>query len=722
MEIDKSKRSFFPVSILLAACLIMAVASRAQSPTPSPSSSPEEDSTGISIISSAEIGYRFLDVNGDHEKYRSDLNYRAGVRLFDSSFLIRDNTSGDKMFDTLSVTASGWGSDPTGSFRLNMDRTGLYKFDSNIRRVRYYNNLKNHAVNWSQTFPNFSEHYLNTLNHFGDFDLTIFPERDLRFRVGYSFNNTDGPGFNPIRFQSDEYAVDSVVKTQSHEFRGGVEGKLLGFNLGFNYGHRNFRDRTHFFEDTLNPGNNPATTTSYVDLSSRQFRNKGTIDYGHFYFQRTFGKVFDVSGRFVYSESRSDVQETDLLIGRVSLTGNRISPDEVSVPAEIKRPQTRADIGATYRITHDFRISNTFTFDQFNIGGANTFFERVVTNFAAGGTSTSITNSYNFRTTRYRRFANLFEGDYQFGNRASINLGYRFTHRDVGLNGGGFNLVNNTPSTFEPEEQSNTTNSFIMGGKYKLTDDWAFFGDMEWGSADNVFTRLANNDFINYRLRAIGHVKQFGFNLSFISKDNDSPGRSTAIGAVAPFDTTFNSKTRIFASSVDWTPRPDLAFSGGYTYTHLTSRGDIIVPVGTPYLPSTQFLQGISEYFARDSYFYFDVSARPFRRVSIYAAYRVDDDGGQGDRMTTRPQDFIYSYPMTYHQPEIKISYRINNHIDWNVGYQYYSYSETPYFNPFSAVTYPTYAFRQIYQAQNYTAHMPYTSIRIYWGRRAEDR
>ena len=36
-----------------------------------------------------EFGYRGLRVGGDLNKYRSDLNYKAGPRVFDSSFLMR---------------------------------------------------------------------------------------------------------------------------------------------------------------------------------------------------------------------------------------------------------------------------------------------------------------------------------------------------------------------------------------------------------------------------------------------------------------------------------------------------------------------------------------------------------------------------------------------------------------------------------------------------------
>ena len=116
----------------------------------------------------------------------------------------------------------------------------------------------------------------------------------------------------------------------------------------------------------------------------------------------------------------------------------------------------------------------------------------------------------------------------------------------------------------------------------------------------------------------------------------------------------------------------------------------------------------------KDSYFFFDVTARPLKRVALYASYRIDRDPGQGNRVEANPQDFITSYPIRLQMPEIRLAIKLRHNIDWNLGYQYYSYVEFPKFSPF--------VIGQVYPAQNYTAHMPYTSLRIYFGQKSEDR
>ena len=141
-----------------------------------------------------------------------------------------------------------------------------------------------------------------------------------------------------------------------------------------------------------------------------------------------------------------------------------------------------------------------------------------------------------------------------------------------------------------------------------------------------------------------------------------------------------------------------LQFSSGYTYMHYTSDTPIIVPV------SGVSRLGFSEYFMRDHYGYFDVSAKPIKRMSLYASYRISRDKGQEGRFSTRPEIIYGGYPMQFQSPEFRVAFRITRNVDWNIGYQYYNYrdSEVP--------------------LQNYRAHLPYTSLKIYFGGGAADR
>jgi hypothetical protein len=108
----------------------------------------------------------------------------------------------------------------------------------------------------------------------------------------------------------------------------------------------------------------------------------------------------------------------------------------------------------------------------------------------------------------------------------------------------------------------------------------------------------------------------------------------------------------------------------------------------------------------RNYFFYIDMVAELFPRVTLYASYRLNQDGGQGTRRADpagTPGTLINSYPMSFQSPEGRLAIKINRHLDWSLGYQYYNYDESPLVGP---------------RPQNYHAHLPYMSLRVYFGRK----
>ena len=104
-----------------------------------------------------EFGYRGRQVDGDLNKFESDLNYKAGPRLFDSSFYMRSKDGDGGLFDTLLVTSTGWGADPQGNIRVSVEKPKWYRFDGTYRRFKYFRFLNSFAnPNWVFSPANFS--------------------------------------------------------------------------------------------------------------------------------------------------------------------------------------------------------------------------------------------------------------------------------------------------------------------------------------------------------------------------------------------------------------------------------------------------------------------------------------------------------------------------------------------------------------------------------------
>ncbi len=663
---------------------------QAQTPTPSPTT-PSEPVTfmGYSVTSSFEFGVRGVSVNGNDNKYRSDFNYRPGFRMFDSSFLLENKEKKSKFVDSFLVTSSGWNADPSGFTRVRVEKVGLYRFDSNVRQVVYFNNLNNHARNG---------HTADTRRNFGDFDLTVYPNGDkFRLRFGGSFNKTTGTGSITSRAYSDEFPIASKVDNGSADYRAGIDGKLLGFNLNLSYGFRRFRDDTFYSLLAPYPGYNTTNSASYATFE-RTYPIRGITQFGLFSAQRTFAKKLDFTARVIYSNTTRQFGFLEQITGRDS-SNNIVDLDRFNISGDSKRPQTRVDLGITYAVTNKFRISDSFTFDTFDISGDNRFAEALYTRTAAGGARNPVfTNTQNDRVTSLRRFVNTIEADYQFSDRFGFNIGYRYTKRRIELTGFTQTLPPATTPTITliNEEEHNQTNTLIAGFKAKPMKNWVIFADVEHGEADNAFTRLGNYNFTNLRVRSRWSFNRFAINLSGISKDNENPSVSTAPpGSYPSGNFNANTKSRVFSAYLDWTPDPRLSFSGGYTYQRLTSETDIVINTGT-------LVRGFSRFYMRDHYAFFNVTAQPFKRVSFYAGYNHNKDLGQGNRVTALPI-LTTSYPFRLFTVESRLAMRLTRNIEWNIGYQYIGYNER--IQPLS-----------VGGPQDYHANLPYTSLRIYFG------
>lgn len=700
----KNIRASITTSLLgLALLSAQALAQTKPTPTPTPKkedaapSQPASAAEGVragdyTIISSIELGVRGTSVDGNADKYRSDLNYQPGFRLFDSSFLVRADEGKGSLFDTLLINSSGWNADPSGYVRLNVEQSHWYRFDANIRRNNYDNRLRNLAL---------GEHTSQNKHKFGDFDLRLLPHnRAARFNLGYSLDRNSGLGFTTYDIRNDEYPVLERVKTRADEYRVGGEFRVGGLDLGFLQGVRAFKDDSTTFSNG-NPGNN-LTNTAVLLTHLRDEPTRGRIWFTRASVHTLIDKKVDITARYTYTKSRSRYAISETTTGRNS-SNNTFNPDRIAFPGEAVRPNQLADFGITWLATDRLRISETFRYNTFRNDG-DFVFNELVNLFRTNGTllSSATTIIPISRTLDYRRYHNQIEADYQFGSRLSVHFGHRFAHRHIDELKLG-NTSGTLGAAFREEEAFDfDTNSFFGGFKAKPVKMWSIYFDAERGDANDVFTRVDNFRTLNFRVRnRIAPSPKLSMNLSFISRDNSNPGETvidnTLVGPLKATNFDVKIDSRLFTGSVDWVPDPRYSFSAGYTHTNLKSDASILFFAGLPTPNPAQ--AGRSQFYMRDNFFFVNTNVELFKRVSAYAAYRLHRDTAQGDRASNPTQGlFVGGIPLTFQTPEVRLIFKLNRRVDWNVGYQYFDYNE------------------RLTNSQDYRAHLPYTSLRIYFG------
>ena len=718
------------LTLVLMAALGLAVAQQ-PAPSPSPQKSDSSDTPAeagenagdYTVISSVEFGYRGLRVDGDLNKYQSDLNYKAGPRLFDSSFLLRSTDSKGGLFETFLVTSTGWGADPQGNLRVSVEHPKWYRFDGTYRRFKYFRFLNTFAnPNWVFSPASFSvppkpvtgEHGYNSRIKLGDFDLTLLPKnRWIRFNVGYSPERYSGPAFTNYHAGGNEFILLSQLRSRANDFRVGADGKLGPLNFSFLQGFRRFRD-----DSTIDLGVTPGINLNPAVASLTSFdRNepaRGSVDYTRFSVQTLVAKRLDITGRIIYSKAEQNFTSIESFTGRnwnpritgfppspPGATPNTLNLGRYNLTGDTERPSWLGDLGLTWLATDKLRLSNTFRVETFEIDGAALFADFFSLTRGTRTDTIGFSNRDVHTRTEYRKIQNTIEGDYQFSKDYSIHLGYRYGRRRITEAISGFNLGSNSPTPLVPDSftEHNNTHAILGGFKARPASEWTIYFDAEHGTADNVFTRIGNYNYTNIRAKSrYKPTSRVAFNLAVITKDNANPSE---IAGVSLEDFGVSVKSRIFSSSLDWTATSRFSISTGYNYHWINSSAKLDY-----FFNNVQHPLGNSLYFVRNNFFFVESVARIAPRATIFTAYRINKDNGQGNRVadpTGRPGTLIASYPMSFQSPEARLAIKLHHRLDWNVGYQYYNYNESPIVGP---------------RPQNYHAHLPYTSLRLYFGRR----
>jgi hypothetical protein len=737
----KSNVQRVPRVIGLALTLVMfagIVIAQNASPSPKPKKAAEppttsantgEDAGDYTVTGTLEFGYRGLRVDGDLNKYQSDLNYKAGPRLFDSTFLMQAKDGKASLFNNLLVTSTGWGADPSGQVRLSAEKSKWYRFDATYRRFKYFRFVNNFAnPNWIFSPATFSvrpnpvtgEHGYNTRTQLGDFDLTLLPKNEkIKINIGFSPERYSGPAFTTYHLGGNEFNFVSNLKSRANDFRIGADGKLGPIDFSVLQGFRLFRDDSFVrIGPTRGVNLNPAVAA--FSSFSRTEPASGEVDYTRLSAHTTIAKKLDITARLVHSDATSTYVFNESFTGtnfnpRITgwpptppaATPNTLNLSQYNISGRTKRPNTLFDLGATLLATEKFRLSNTFRVETFEITGTGLFSDFFSITRGTRTDTVGFSNLDATRITKYRKYQDTIEGDYQFNSRYSFHLGYRYGSRHIEESFDGFNFGSNgslTPPAARTTEElieDNHTHAFLGGFKARPANNWTLYFDAEHGSADNVFTRIGNYDYTNIRAKSrYAPSRNLSFNLSVITKNNANPSE-IAGSSLQNFGVDY--KSRIFSSTVDWTANSRVAFSGGYNYNWVNS--DAVIDFAYLGAPSST-IRGHALYFMRNHFVFIDATTQLHPRLTLFTAYRISKDNGQGDRLQSpigSPATLISSYPMSYQSPEARLAFRIHRRLDWNLGYQYYNFRESPLISV---------------RPQNYHAHLPYTSLRIYFGRK----
>jgi len=410
------------------------------------------DSLGYNIQQTVEFGYRANEIDGNKDTYNTFVNLGSGVRLFNYTLEMRSIHHDGLLFDNLSFSNFGYGGDPNDVSRLRIEKSKWYDFRVLFRRDKNFwdynlfaNPLNPAALNpaGSQTsgcivsppstahpgLPAYcsnpsipatnSPQGLDLVRRMQDYDLTLFPLSRLRFRLGFSHDRDEGPGF----FTTDSGTIPDFPQNYSYTtnaYRAGVDFKVFA-RTTISYD----QFLTYFKQDNVVTGNPMATPGNFgyqlangtpVDLGvvwstqtpaealpcsaiaapiinsatppptltnpncngflsySQVGRPRNYIPTERARFQSNYFKKFTTAGSVGYSTSDNTIPDfNEILNGYTTRTDARVNT--TGGPAKAKRVSVNADWSGVYSVTDKFRIEDFFRYDNWRIPGVWDTFE-----------------------------------------------------------------------------------------------------------------------------------------------------------------------------------------------------------------------------------------------------------------------------------------------------------------------------------------------------------
>ena len=278
--------------------------------------------SGQAIPLELELGYRFVDVDGNRDMYRSQVNDREGILLRSLTFS-SGTITGTSLLDSLRVDAWDLGAGPAGRFRLEAGRADVYRLRLRYSRMEYFSALPAFANPLLDRGIIPGQHTYDRTRHLLDAEVEILPMHAFTPIIGYTLNRYEGPARTTYTVGGDDFRLASDLEDTEQEARVGFAFHAGEFSGRVVQGWRFFRGTERL---SLAPGegagNNPGPVLG-TPVTITDFERDTDVDTDvpvttAFVNGRFAGRV-KVSAGYVRADAETEASETE------DLTGNLVS-------------------------------------------------------------------------------------------------------------------------------------------------------------------------------------------------------------------------------------------------------------------------------------------------------------------------------------------------------------------------------------------------------------
>ncbi len=540
-------------------------------------------STGFDI----EFGYQSIDVSGNEDMYRTQIDEDDGfvLRNFTVNFV---DPSGDAgIADRLRIDASGFGGSPAGRFRLDMGLGDVYRLHLFYQELRAYSALPAFANPFFGDGVVPGQHTWDRKRNLLDLRVEILPGRSLTPIVGYRWNQYDGPGRTTYTVGGDDFQVASDLEETETEYYVGLDFATNRFQGTLIQGWRDFEGTDR---QTLAPGesagNNPGTILGQeIALEDFDRTNRTTADTPVTTFHIT-GRVTETS-RFVASYVRADA-EGDTTMDE-SLSGSLVSFQlsrffqglDRSVRSRTDNPFWRGEARFDWDISQNVGMQVGYEIRDRQLEGWSLITSLFSDTLNFGGLDPEDIETLVEAETGYEREDSIANLRFDFRNLGAFSLWAEaaINDQDLDLSADVSQIV--LPGGQEGEYERRIS-SFDVGGMATF-GDFKILLDVVGQDADDVIVRTDFNDRLRVRGRldwSISRIFRVLLTAEAISSDNDAS------------DIGYEAETERYAVDLNINPTDNLALRLAYDSYSTDTEMPIRLPQSFEIVPSAYVEEG----------------------------------------------------------------------------------------------------------------------------------
>ncbi len=441
-----------------------------------------------------DLGYRFrTDVRGSLDTYRSVVDLPAGPRVFGFSFTIEDPKK--RLFDRLDARSYNWG-DPNNTAHVDAVKRGIYEFRFDYRNIAYFNALPSFANPLAPA--GFDEQSLDLRRRNVSVGLDLRPASHIVPYLAYDRNSGHGTGVSTwVQDVANEYAVPTEFRDGTQNYRGGVRIEYSRFHVTLEEGGTRFKDDESAFDAVPLPGDRTGTLMgTALQLTNLQeaYGIRARSSYSKVLATASPFRWLNLSGQFLYSEPKTDVNYMDVARGNFALIASLLfyNGQVDTTMGAANKPHVSGNAGFEVRPFRRFRMVESWSTDRYHDSAYATIAQYLLIGSGTSTPTSALTAGdqvVNYNQTQTDLFFDL-------SSRITLRGGYRYVWGDA--------TALAPPLSQSGLFESGKLNQQVGIGGFTIRPikKANITGEYEGGSTTHEYFRTSLYDFNRLRLRA----------------------------------------------------------------------------------------------------------------------------------------------------------------------------------------------------------------------------